>query len=69
MYNYKYKIQRWTQSAIDCYQRGCICEGCPIYELIFKNRGYKCQMKAAVIESVRIFGAPPTTEEKGEING
>ena len=49
-------IQRWTPSAVECYQRGCICEGCPIREMV-KSLG-KCQMKAAVLELVKIHGIP-----------
>lgn len=56
--NYNLTISRWTATAIDCYNRGCICEGCPIYEEIFKGTGNKCRMKQTVIESVRLFGAP-----------
>ena len=55
---WKKQIKRWTATAIDCYNRGCICEGCPIYEEIFKGTGNKCRMKQTVIESVRLFGAP-----------
>ena len=56
--NYHITVRRWTESAIDCYKRGCVCEGCPIYEQYFKGSKRRCQMKAAVIESVRLFGAP-----------
>lgn len=48
-------IQRWTLSAIECYQRGCICFNCPIKELV---KSQKCQMKASVIELVRVLGKP-----------
>ena len=61
--SYNHKIHRWTNQAIDCYNRGCVCKGCPVYELYFKNSGRKCKMKAAVIESVRLFGIPK--EEEG----
>lgn len=45
----------WTVGAIDCYRRGCKCEGC----LIFQLYGRKCRMREAVFELVRKFGAPP----------
>ena len=47
-------VIRWTQSAIDCYERCCICNGCPMYELI----GKQCRMKTSVLELVRKFGVP-----------
>lgn len=55
----KSNIRYWNKTAIECYERGCICEGCPINELYFKNKYYRCQMKSAVIELVRILGLPP----------
>jgi hypothetical protein len=61
--SYNHKIMRWTQQAIDCFNRGCVCAGCPVYEYYFKETGRKCRMKAAVIESVRLFGAPPNRHE------
>lgn len=45
----------WTRSAIECYERGCVCSGCLVYEQIGKD----CHMKASVIELVRKFGKPP----------
>ena len=48
-------IQKWTPSAVECYQRGCICSNCPIQEFI---KSQKCQMKSAVIELVKKFGIP-----------
>lgn len=50
--------RRWNPTAEDCYRRGCVCEGCYIYELYFKPYGAKCQMKYAVMELVRKFGIP-----------
>ena len=49
-------IHRWTQSAKECYIRGCVCKGCPIYELYFKHSNENCRMKNAVLESVRKLG-------------
>ena len=47
---------KWTDVAKMCYERGCVCGGC---ELIgFDVEGKGCQVKAAVLESVRLFGAP-----------
>jgi hypothetical protein len=51
---------RWTQSAIECYNRGCVCKGC-IYKEIMDT---PCRMKSAVIELVRKFGIPPEAEKK-----
>ena len=49
-------VRYWTTDAINCYKRGCICEGCPIREMI-KSLS-RCQMKATVLELVRIHGIP-----------
>lgn len=45
---------KWTTGAIDCYNRGCVCNGCPTYQII----GKQCQMKKAVIGLVAKFGKP-----------
>ena len=57
IYNSK-SVRRWTQTAMECYKRGCVCSGCSIYEQIFGPEGRKCQMKGAVLESVRKLGIP-----------
>ena len=44
----------WTRGAVECYERGCVCQGCLLYEQL----GKKCQMKRSVFELVRKFGAP-----------
>ena len=49
--------KRWTRSAVDCYKRGGVCEGC-FYDGFF-SVGFKCQMKKAVLTLVRNVGAPP----------
>lgn len=49
------KYRRWSQDAINCYNRGGVCRGCPILDIIEGN----CYMKAAVMELVRVLGAPP----------
>lgn len=66
--NYEYQIKRWTQSAMDCYKRGCICNGCPVYELVFKPANRKCMMKGAVIATVRKFGIPANLIKKDREN-
>ena len=45
----------WTQTAKECYLRGCVCQGCPLNEVMETP----CRMKMAVFELVRKFGAPP----------
>jgi hypothetical protein len=52
---HKLHRSKWTQTAIECYQRGCRCNGC-FYENYF-TKG-KCQMKYTVLELVRQLGAP-----------
>lgn len=49
-------VRYWTTDAVNCYKRGCICEGCPIREMV-KSLD-RCQMKATVLELVRIHGIP-----------
>lgn len=52
-------VRRWTIDAINCYKRGCMCKGC-FYDDFFKSDDsrQKCQMKAAVLELVRVVGVP-----------
>ena len=50
-------VRRWTATAIECYKRGCNCEGC-FYNDFFSGNYQKCQMKASVLELVRVIGAP-----------
>ena len=50
--------KQWTTSAIDCYRRGCTCSGCLMHEML----GKRCQMKRAVFELVKRFGAPDINE-------
>ena len=50
-------VRRWTQTAIECYKRGCNCEGC-FYTDFFNNSSQKCQMKASVLELVRVLVKP-----------
>ena len=47
--------ERWTIDALTCYNRGCVCKGCPIKNLITSS---KCKMKASVMELVKKIGAP-----------
>lgn len=49
----------WSKSAIECYQRGCICYECPTQALFAE----KCKMKEAVLSLVRQFGEPPKNIE------
>lgn len=44
---------QWTQIAKECYNRGCVCRGCPMSKL-----ETRCRMKGSVIELVRKLGAP-----------
>lgn len=45
---------RWTATAIECYQRGCVCSGCSLEEYCNKYKS----MKKEVIGLVRVFGRP-----------
>ena len=50
-------VRRWTTTALECYKRGCNCEGC-FYRDFFSGSSQKCQMKASVLELVRVLGKP-----------
>lgn len=50
-------IKRWTPTALECYKRGCVCEGC-FYNDFFSAAAQKCQMKTAVLDLVKTIGAP-----------
>ena len=50
-------VRRWTPTALECYKRGCNCEGC-FYRDFFSGSSQKCQMKASVLELVRVIGTP-----------
>lgn len=56
-------LRRWTISAIECYQRGCICKGCE-----YENLDSGCQMKHTVVELVRRLGLPNGVEGRGIID-
>ena len=49
--------RRWTNTALECYKRGCSCEGC-FYSDFFSGSSQRCQMKATVLELVRVLGKP-----------
>ena len=55
-------ISRWNKTAVECYERGCMCGDCPIFLRYFKNKSYKCQMKKVVLEMVKTLGKPDTTD-------
>ena len=50
-------VRRWTNTALECYKRGCVCDGC-FYSDFFNGSSQKCQMKASVLELVRVLGKP-----------
>lgn len=58
-------VRRWTQTAIDCYKRGCVCSGC-FYNDFFKGGPQRCQMKSTVLELVRTLGTP-NIEKKASV--
>lgn len=59
-------VRRWTKAAVDCYQRGCVCESC-FYSEFFNDSPQRCQMKATVLELVRVLGIPQNVEPKESI--
>lgn len=61
----QYSVRRWTPSAIECYQRGCVCSGC-FYKEFFGDGANKCRMKTSVLELVRLLGAPPKIDQSAK---
>jgi len=59
-------VRRWTKAAIDCYQRGCVCTNC-YYSEFFNGSPQRCQMKATVLELVRVLGKPTSIEDKESV--
>lgn len=53
------KKSHWTESAIECYERGYNCFGCPTQEIISE----KCRMKDAVLNLIQIKGLPPKDDD------
>lgn len=51
-------VNKWTESSIYCYKRGCQCSGC-FYQKILSS---PCMMKNTVLELVKLYGKPK--EEK-----
>ncbi len=56
--------EKWTQSAIDCYEIGSRCEACFLFHVYFKNAPYKCYMKEVVKKLIRKVGIPVKNEKK-----
>ena len=46
--------ENWTDSAIECYNRGCICENCDIGDLL----SFKCELKKTVWKLLKTIGKP-----------
>ncbi len=59
-------VRRWTKAAVDCYERGCVCSNC-YYSTFFSGSPQRCQMKATVLELVRVIGLPQNSEEKQSV--
>lgn len=47
--------ERWTPTAIYCYERKCVCNGCLIAKML---ESQKCYMKASVLELVKELDTP-----------
>lgn len=54
-------LNRWTKSAIECYNRGCSCRGCLVKNIMLSE----CKMKKTVLKLVQKFGAPKNSIKKG----
>lgn len=53
----------WNTTAIECYKRHCICEGCPIVYDLESVSAQNCRMKSAVVALVKKFGIPKVKED------
>lgn len=62
------KQTRWTPTAIQCFERGCVCDGC-FYEKFFTSQNFNCRMKDSVLELVRERGIPKKVKTKTIIGG
>lgn len=61
----KYKC--WTIDALECYLRGCNCEGCPMADIIHSLEAVKsCKMKTVVMALITRGTKPPVTHEEAE---
>lgn len=49
----------WTQGAIECYERGYDCVGCPTQQLLSD----KCRMKESVLNLIQTIGLPPKDDD------
>ena len=56
----------WTLSAIQCYLRGCVCDGC-FYQDFFTDKNQRCQMKNAILNLIRNKGLPTYLKRKSII--
>ena len=54
-------LRRWTDCAIECYLRSCVCENC-FFNTSLKST--KCKLKAVVVMLVAKYGVP--TKERLE---
>lgn len=48
------KYRYWTPGAIECYQRGCVCESCLTGQIMEQH----CRMKSSVIQLLKTLGPP-----------
>lgn len=46
--------RRWTEGAVECCNRQCICKDCIMNEIL----DGRCRMKKAVINLVKYHGVP-----------
>lgn len=56
--------RHWSTGAIECYERNCVCKGCPTFDLI----GKQCRMKQSVLSLVKNVGTPDTDPKQSIID-
>lgn len=59
-------VRRWTSTAVECYKRGCVCNGC-FYNDFFSKSPQRCQMKSTVLELVRVLGTPQNIDAPAQV--
>ena len=57
---YRKDVKIWNDTAKDCYEIGCNCEKCYLYQTYFLHNKWKCYMKRYVKYLLSKIGKPET---------
>lgn len=55
---FRESVRVWNSTARDCYDIGCDCSRCELYELYFKHYKDGCHMKEFVQFLIKKIGTP-----------